>query len=111
LAARLAGLEEMPECTSALGKLTGTFFVKSESNAFASEEAAANAERMKSAMAQHNKRMVPKPTDENALGRLLRMLRLRLSEIFASREFSDHRSIAEYFGAKTRQGLASEDRL
>lgn len=111
LAAKGAGLQEAPECAAKLADATGTFFVKRAINELPLEGADINAKRMKTAMDEHNHRVIPKPTNESAAGRFFKMAGLRLSEIFASRKFSDHRSIAEHFGKKIVQSCKSQDRL
>jgi SAM-dependent methyltransferase len=111
LAAKGAGLQEAPECAAKLADATGTFFVKRAISELPLEGADINAKRMKTAMDEHNHRVIPKPTNESAVGRFFKMAGLRLSEIFASRKFSDHRSIAEHFGKKIVQSCKSQDRL
>jgi hypothetical protein len=111
LAAKGAGLQEAPECAAKLADATGTFFVKCTTGISPLEGALENAKRMRSAMNAHNHRVIPKPTNESAVGRFFKMAGLRLSEIFASRKFSDHRSIAEHFGKKIVQSCKSQDRL
>jgi SAM-dependent methyltransferase len=111
LAAKGAGLQEAPECATKLADATGTFFVKRAASTSPLEGALENAERMRSAMEAHNARTIPKPTNESAVGRFFKMAGLRLSEIFASRKFSDHRSIAEHFSKKIVQSCKSQDRL
>jgi 2-polyprenyl-3-methyl-5-hydroxy-6-metoxy-1,4-benzoquinol methylase len=106
LAARLAGLEESPRCASRLGGTTGTFFVRSSANTSILAGAASNVARVKSAMEGHNRRVIPKPTNESAVNRLLRMVCLRLLEFFASRKFSSHLAIAEHFGGRIQAAIA-----
>ena len=108
LAARLAGLQEHAACAKKLSDATGTFFVKSDSNQSPLEGAKANAERMRGVMNAHHSRSIPKPMNESAVGRLFKMAGLRLSEILASRKFSDHRSIADHFGKAIAQSCTSQ---
>lgn len=110
LAAKLAGLEEAGICKSRLSGTTGTFFVKG-AVVVVEPEAVMNAARMKAIMDEHNRQAFPNPKDEGALARLLRMIKLRISEILAARKFSSHREIADHFGAKIRQSLKSVDLL
>lgn len=100
LAARLAGFEEMPLTIERNAGKCSVFLVKAETSVISQEECAANAKAMKRAMDDHNARTLPKPREGSAFGRFLSTMRIRLSEITASRRFETHRDIAEYFGRK-----------
>lgn len=55
---------------------------------------------MKQVMEAHQRRTFPEPRNDSAICRFGRMVSLRLSEIFQSRKFTDHRAIAEHHAAQ-----------
>lgn len=105
-AAGLAGLVELPQTAArSAGRCSG-FFTAGEGGTAGAEALAANAARMRAAMAAHNARTLPEPAEGTAAGRFFRTLAARLREARAGARLKTHRAIAEAAAGELRQVLA-----
>jgi SAM-dependent methyltransferase len=104
--AGLAGLVEVQATAARSAGRCGGFFTVGAGGAAAAGVLAANAARMREAMAEHNGRMVPKPVEGSALGKFIRTMAMRLREARAGARLKTHRAIAEAAAAQLRQGFA-----
>ena len=103
--AGLAGLVEVGATAARSAGRCGGFFTPGAGGTASASALAANAARMRDAMAEHNGRTVPKPAQGSALGRFIRTLGLRLREARAGARLKTHRAIAEAAAAQLRSGL------
>lgn len=104
--AGLAGLVELPLTAARSAGRCGGFFTAGEGGALEAGVLAANAARMRAAMAAHNARTLPEPAEGTVAGRFFRTLAARLREARAGARLKTHRAIAEAAARQLQQVLA-----
>ena len=97
LASARAGLEELPVSREQYSNTTAAFFGKAGKPFVTLAGGRENARQLKAALDDHYKRLIPRPKEGTAFGRLIKNLWARMSEFVATLCFPSHRQIADYF--------------
>ncbi|NBE08134.1 methyltransferase domain-containing protein [Rhodobacter sp. CCP-1] len=103
--AGLAGLVELPQTAARSAGRCGVFLVVGEGGQCDAAALAANAARMRAAMAAHNARTIPEPAQGTAAGRFLLTLRARAQEQLAGMLGGSPRKIAEAASARLERSV------
>jgi SAM-dependent methyltransferase len=103
--AGLAGLAELPATAARSAGKTGIFLQATDAIAPDPARLAANAERMRAAMAEHNGRVLPRPPKESALSRFAGRMRQRLRDALQGARLKTPRAIAEDAAARLSRSL------
>lgn len=101
-----AGLVELASTAARSAGRCGAFFVAGEGGLAGAEQLAANAARMRAAMAAHEARRLPEPAEGTAAGRFLATLSARLREAVAGARHGSHRAIADAAAGRMRASLS-----